>query len=274
VLVQAKTFQKTRKYITANLETWLSQLPTVTHDATPTNYPPPQVHQKYFDDDDDSSSGQASYMSSCAQSYGSFNEGDDANEAYFAHQESTNNNSYADVARHATRNDGLSGKEIQFKATKLELRSIIATLQKEVNELKGSQTPSTVTAKITTPSSEAAQLTTRMEQFEDSVTTMMNRMSDMLEGNDSKKKAVNYSDVSHRDKRVDHRTTPDRHPPAQIAPRELYVDNGDGSKSSVGYAAMPGQLGYRKVQILQEDEYPHQGHPYRHTRQQQLLQQQ
>jgi hypothetical protein len=272
VLVQEKTFKKTRKYITANLDTWLSQIPTDTHDTTPSNYPPPQVHQKYSDDDDDSS-GQASYMSSCAQSYGSFNEGDETDETYFIPQESTNHNSYANVARQAIHNEGLSGKEIQFKATELELRSIIATLQKEVNELKGAQTPSTVTAETTTPSSETVQLTTRMEQFEDSVTTMMNRMSDMLEGNDSKQKALDYSDASHRDKRVDNRTTPDRHPPARQEPRELYLDNGDGSKFSVGYAAMPGQLGYRKVQILQEDEYPHHGHPYRHTRQQQLQQQ-
>jgi hypothetical protein len=69
-----------RKRYTVYLKAWFRDLPEDQLDSIPAGFPIPHIYQKHgYDDDDDSSSGHASYMSSCAQSYGSFedNIGDD-----------------------------------------------------------------------------------------------------------------------------------------------------------------------------------------------------
>ncbi len=84
-----------------------------------------------------------------------------------------------------------------------------------------------------------------------------------------------------RSKRADNRHTPERHPgkaetsQAALEPRELWMDNGDGSTFSVGYAAMPGQLGYPQSQLMLPGQIPLQGYPYHqpHQHQQELTNQ-
>jgi hypothetical protein len=278
VLVKAKTFHQTRKFIATNLQAWIDTYPSTLHDMTPKNYPKPQVNQRQGADDDDDSSGHASYMSSCAQSYGSFDDGDATDTAFYDPPARNNHFSYADAARQTQSNntDSLSGQAIQFQATEKELRSIIANLQKEVQELKGAQTPSTVTADQSTPNSESAQLATRMDNFENNVTNMMNRMSEMLSSKETRQaQSDTLESPPHRSKRADTRHTPERHygnaatSQAALEPRELWMDNGDGSKSSVGYAAMPGQLGYPRSQLILPGQIPLQGYPYHHPHQHQ-----
>jgi hypothetical protein len=71
-LVTDGSFKSNRKYLTANIKQWVIDMPTEELGPVVTGFPIPQVYQKnQYEHDDDSSSGQASYMSSCAQSYGS-----------------------------------------------------------------------------------------------------------------------------------------------------------------------------------------------------------
>jgi hypothetical protein len=70
-----------------------------------------------------------------------------------------------------------------------------------------------VTAETLLPTQnlEAEKLTTRMDTFENNVTNMMNIMSDMLEGKESKKKSVENEDkTTRRNKRANNWQTPDR----------------------------------------------------------------
>jgi hypothetical protein len=277
ILVKARTFHKTRKYIATNLQVWLDSYPDHIHDTTPTNYPKPQVNQRYTDDDGDNSSGQASYMSSCAQSYGSFDDGKEIDEAFYVPPEANTHFLYADAVTQSTAAStaSLTGQALQFKATENEQRDIIATLQHEVQELKGGQTPSTVTAENSTATTEASQLAAGMDTFESNVTSMMNQMSAMLSGASRHQSGDTESRTTHQDKQADSRLTPERptHNNTTIQPetepRELWMDNGDGSTFSVGYAALPGQLGYPRSQLLVPGQVPMHGHPYHHPHQHQ-----
>jgi hypothetical protein len=260
VIIQEKAFMKGRKLIAANLHKWIRAYPAALHETTPDTFPPPQVNQKYADDDDDSS-GHASYMSSCAQSYGTVDDTDVMEEIYF-YPPSNNNNahSYADAARKGNTTSAKakpSETEIKLAATETELRSIILTLQNEVRALKGAQTPSTVT-EVSTPASEASKLSSRMDQFENNVhniQTMMAQMQEMMRNNQNKRNTeeedVAYTQIQHQSKRADTRSTPERHDDyhngylTQPTERRLeYADNGDGSTFSVGYAQGSPQGGW------------------------------
>jgi hypothetical protein len=225
-------------------------------------------------------------MSSCAQSYGSFEDGKEIDGAFYEPPAVNTRFSYADAVTQSTAAStaSLTGQALQFKATENELRDIIATLQHEVQELKGAQTPSTVTAENSTMATDAAHLAARMDTFESNVTSMMNQMSEMLSGASRHSSGDNASrpthqdnrtDNRHRDKRTDNRLTPERpnHTNTtiqpEIEPRELWMDNGDGSTFSVGYAALPGQLGYPRSQLLVPGQVPMHGHPYHHPHQHQ-----
>jgi hypothetical protein len=73
VLVTEKTFKSVCKVLTSKILTWVGNLPDEVLENIPSDFPDPKVYQKNeYVGDDDSSSGQASYMSSCAQSYGSY----------------------------------------------------------------------------------------------------------------------------------------------------------------------------------------------------------
>jgi hypothetical protein len=75
VLVMETTFKSIWKTLTSKIPTWVSNLPAEIIANIPVDFPASKVYQKNdYDGDDDSSSGQASYMSSCAQSYGSFDD--------------------------------------------------------------------------------------------------------------------------------------------------------------------------------------------------------
>jgi hypothetical protein len=170
------------KYISTNLQTWISTYPVTLYNTTPEHFPPAQVSQKYAGDDDHNS-GHASYMSSCAQSYGSFEDTYTTDEAFFNPPGNSNASSYADAVKQAQPPDprsNPSGTEIEFTATNKELRSIITNLWNEVQELNGGiQTPSTTT-EVTSPEPEITRLKSRMDTFESNITKWMNTMSDML----------------------------------------------------------------------------------------------
>jgi hypothetical protein len=85
ILVKELDFKSIRKRFLSKIQAWIRALPSEIQATIPDSFPPPKVYQKNgFDDndDDDSRYGQASYMSSCAQSYASFDD-DDANEQYY-----------------------------------------------------------------------------------------------------------------------------------------------------------------------------------------------
>jgi hypothetical protein len=75
VLVTEGAFKRIRKLLNSKLQSWINDLPDDMIENIPPEFPEPKVYQKHnYEGDDDSSSGQASYMWSCAQSYGSFDD--------------------------------------------------------------------------------------------------------------------------------------------------------------------------------------------------------
>jgi hypothetical protein len=256
VIVKEKGFATTRKYIASNLQTWIHTYPATLHDSTPDHFPPPQVSQKYADADDDSS-GQASYMSSCAQSYGSVEDLDTETAFFYTPDTRSNIPSYADIVKQTpisavTQTHPTPGSNIEFNATDRELRAIIANLQKEVQQLKSQapaqtpSTPSTVT-EATIPDSVSTQLTARMNTFENNVTKWMTDMSIMMnrppypqqtsralvdtrhhqqkrppdDYSSPPRRPLNYaSPASHHSKRHDNRGTPERGDPMQTQPTD------------------------------------------------------
>jgi hypothetical protein len=266
VIIKEKAFLTGRKLIAANLQKWMQTLPASLHETTPADFPPPRVNQKYADEEDDSS-GHASYMSSCAQSYGTFQEDDTLDEAFFCppSNERTYTHSYADAARNApsTNQNQLAVTEIQFSETETALRSVIQDLKNELRQLKGAQTPSTVTD-VSIPESEASKMRQRMDNFENnvqSIQTMMQGMQEMMRATTAKRnpqETPNQPQENHQAKRADTRGTPERashqnHNPqglsTQPSPQRIlqYADNGDGSMFPVwSVAAPPG--GYPQTQ--------------------------
>jgi hypothetical protein len=176
ILVNEPAFKPIRKRFNKNLQDWVCDLSPELQSTIPDTFPAPKVHQKngYDDDDDDSSFGQASYMSSCAQSYASF----DDNENHEQFHPPGKYNSYAsalsstlptpagtevhvpDIRRTSSAASNTSA-DVQTTAypttiANLQHEVTIAQLQAEIQILKanlrGANTPSTVT-EISTPMS-------------------------------------------------------------------------------------------------------------------------
>jgi hypothetical protein len=99
ILVQEKLFRKIRKTISTNITYWIRSLPAILCKTIPTSFPIPRVNQKFSNDADNLSAGHASYMSSCAQSYGSIDENDKAYAPYFKPHNETSCRSYAAVMK-------------------------------------------------------------------------------------------------------------------------------------------------------------------------------
>jgi hypothetical protein len=85
ILVKEFEFKSICKRLSTKLQVWVRELPHEIQANIPDSFPPPKVYQKndeYDDDNDGSSYGQASYMSSCAQSCASFDDNDDEDPHY------------------------------------------------------------------------------------------------------------------------------------------------------------------------------------------------
>jgi hypothetical protein len=177
ILVHEHNFKSIRKLLTKNIQDWVSNVPPAIQATIPDTFPAPKVYQKnsYNDDDDDSSFGQASYMSSCAQSYASFD--NDMDEQFFnppgkhssyasALSSTIPNPSGTDVLIPAKRravpaipaSPSVDAQATAYQTTiaNLQHEVIIAQLQAEIQTLKadlrGATTPSTVT-EMSTPMS-------------------------------------------------------------------------------------------------------------------------
>ncbi len=178
ILVQEKLFRKTRKAISTNITQWVRSLPAILRETIPTSFPTPQVSQKFSDEDDDSSAGQVSYMSSCAQSYGSIDENDDAYASYFEPPNETSYRSYAAVTKATplakTYPTTPTPETIEIR----EFRSIIKGLETELAVFKGMRTPSTVT-EISTPDTYLTNATARMDVFEANISELKDMMENM-----------------------------------------------------------------------------------------------
>jgi hypothetical protein len=152
VLVTENTFKSTRKVLTSKLLEWVNNLPDKMLEEIPSEFPEPQVHQKNaYAGDDDSSSGKASYMSSCAQSYGSFN--DNIVDAPYFHPPGRSSASALAGTNdpHIPLTERIKEVLVIPKASTTELPAdvTIASLQAKIKNLcqllLGAQTPSTVT---------------------------------------------------------------------------------------------------------------------------------
>jgi hypothetical protein len=171
ILVQEKAFSSVRKALSKSIGPWVRALPSVLRANTPSDFPAAQVNQKFFDTDDDSSAGQASYMSNCAQSYGTLDDTGDSEFKFFSLSNDRPATSYADAVK---RNTTMSTPSVDTATThpetveikshssqiaELKAEITIANLQAEVLRLKtqmqshvDAQTPSTVTeASVETP---------------------------------------------------------------------------------------------------------------------------
>jgi hypothetical protein len=84
ILVTDNTFKQIRKRFMSHLQGWILHLPDNVQDDIPIGFPAPKLYQKNnYNNDDGSSYGQDSYMSSCAQRYGSF-DGASADKQFFS----------------------------------------------------------------------------------------------------------------------------------------------------------------------------------------------
>jgi hypothetical protein len=96
IIVQSKKLKAARKTIASLLKTWIRDLRTRLRESIPEHFPIPQINQKFGDNDDNESrDGHVSYMSSCAQSYGSYDNTDESTVAFFTPSNKTNSQSYA-----------------------------------------------------------------------------------------------------------------------------------------------------------------------------------
>jgi hypothetical protein len=249
VLVTEEAFKTIRKSFTAKIATWANALPESLLSEIPPEFPLPSVYQKNgYEGDDDSSSGQDSYMSSCAQSYGSFDETNTDEEYY-----SPPGRSYASV---------LSGyrdppvaeriKEVRIPAkskpnhatiSSIQATAKIAILEEEIKSLrtliKGAQTPSTVTE---TSAPDKSSQDDRITNIEANMAMMTSQFSNWM--SELRQRDVNASNITtlattaqppqpseslpsnqktdrleettptrptrHQSKRIDNRTTPER----------------------------------------------------------------
>jgi hypothetical protein len=261
VLVQEKGFITTRKYIATNLPLWLTSYPQPLHENTPDHFPAPQVSQKYADLDDDSS-GQASYMSSCAQSYGSLEDLDSDAAMFYSPDSRSTTPSYADVVKQTHPSDAVNRRTTKSSASidtatthpeTVEIRSqqtqiaelkaeiTIANLQAEVQRLTAqmkahidAQTPSTVTAasaEIPSPIGD------RMAKIENSMELLTATFTKWMEkdinssGSQSltalskrQNQYTNASPSSNQSKKRDTRLTPTRDDPMYTQPTGMDTD--------------------------------------------------
>ena len=169
VLVNKGSFKAARKLYSAKLSQWSLCLPEEITSLIPPDFPDPQIYQKRGYSDEESSAGQASYMSSCAQSYGSLGDtgGTYDDKQYFHPPGQSPTTLYADALTgnrsSATKSPPMAPplptpvditayrKEIadlQAEVTIAKLRAEIKALQTQVQ----AQTPSTVT-EASTPGS-------------------------------------------------------------------------------------------------------------------------
>jgi hypothetical protein len=200
IIVKESEFKTIRKRLAANVHTWVLALPVEVQANTPDSFPPPKVHQKngYDDEDDDESSyGQASYMSSCAQSYASFDDNDD-DEQFLSPpgtKYTSSGLSYASALAgyQAPPTDTRMEVLVPSKATPRESQQILASIQDavkianleaEIISLKtlliGATTPSTVTETstpdISSTNERMSMLETNMETMTKQFTTWMQEM--------------------------------------------------------------------------------------------------
>jgi hypothetical protein len=242
ILVRESSFKTIRKTLTKQISSWVNDLSVDILDNIPPDFPKPTVFQKNtYEGDDDSSSGQASYMSSCAQSYGSF---DDtiAEEQYF----SPPGRSYASaLTGHTPPAIERITEVLVPTATRAELQAnaTIASLQAEIKSLRtlllGATTPSTVTEssapeQTTANDARMATIEHNMENMTKQFTMWMTELRQNEHGhgpptNDSRansspphdndtimddkqqnKSPSDNAPTSHRSKRTDTRDTPER----------------------------------------------------------------
>ena len=240
ILVKEASFKDTRKRFTKHIKSWVQDLHVDTESLT-VGFPAPQVYQKNpSDNDDDSSFGQASYMSSCAQSYGSF---DSTDEALFQPPSSGRFSSYA-AALSSEKSPQLTPtqasqkpidltiptnvelKEYQSTIANLQSEVTIATLQAEIKQLRaqlvGAHTPSTVT-EMSQPTLTNTD-TSRMDSLETSMAAMAVEFTKWMtevrhlvqppaESDQGTKHFQTDRDeqtLSQKSKRADTRSTPDR----------------------------------------------------------------
>jgi hypothetical protein len=276
ILVTEDAFKIIRKTITAKLVTWVNALPENLQADLPPTFPSPQVYQKNgYAGDDDSSSGQDSYMSSCAQSYGSF---DDtiADDEYY----SPPGRSYASV---------LSGqdpsnlteriKEVRIPSkppankpsnASIQASEKIASLEAEIKNLrtllKGAQTPSTVTETSAPDRSAHDAHDDRMTNIENNMALMTTQFSTWMA--EMRQNEQSYGSTPHtavgpfqimqepapspsskndrplestptrESKRTDTRTTPDRRDPSSSAMQVELFPN----ESTSGLISQPPQI--------------------------------
>jgi hypothetical protein len=257
VIVKAEKFHEARKLLSKELKQWTATESEIIKATTPDYYPIPQVNRKFGnDDDDESSSGQDSYMSSCAQSYASFDETDASNTQYYTPISTSTTKSYAEATRqkqsHTVHEVHVPKEkfEVETQSTR-DLKMIIRGLEAKIATLElGQQTPSTVTA-MSTPDT---QTTARLDKFETSMiqfTEMMSEVKTFMaesttqraldkqnqaarESSHSKRasadpplqhpplpnNSAHYSSPSHQSKRADTRRTPERDDPMMTQPSD------------------------------------------------------
>ena len=212
-------------------------------------FPPPQVYQKNpYSDDDDSSFGQDSYMSSCAQSYGSFDNNDDSDDEHIS-APTPRFNSYATaLASTTTRGSNTPRTQAPTPPSRLpqdvnvnvaaytpemaQLQSevTIGNLQAEIKLLRAqlldAQTPSTVTATSQPVSNEQdrmASIEASMSAMSSQFATWMTEVRHIARPPSSSSQGTKYSQEftaeppnSQQSKRADTRQMPDRPQPMQI----------------------------------------------------------
>ena len=194
VIVREGAFKSAHKRFTSQIPLWFRDLPSDLIESIPNGFLTPKVHQKNgYEDDDDSSSGQDSYMSSCAQSYGSFD--DNITDAEF-YDPPSQNRSYAAALTGSTLQSPAVTEIIvpvrgspREQETK-EYHSVIAGLQADVtianlqaqvkslqHQLLGAQTPSTVTESSAPESSGASD---RMAKLESNMAIMTSQFTEWM----------------------------------------------------------------------------------------------
>ncbi len=282
ILVDVQHFKSAKKQISTNLKHWIRSLSSIIREDIPTHFPIPQVNQKYGDDEDDSSAGHASYMSLCAQSYGSYDEADELNEQYFTPSNESNSKSYAAVVQSKK-----PPKQTVNEDQSQESRRMIASLQAEVASLKlerGNQTPSTVTA-ATTPDNDTNERLQKVETSMKEINSWMAEMCalmrktkhDTTESNDriendvqrdsgNKHATVENSPTKHQSKRANTRTTPTRN----MHPQQLFVENDPGGGNYGGYGGGYNQGNYVLPPPTQQG---YNGYPYHMGQHPQSIQQ-
>ena len=177
IVVKETDFKAVRKSLSSRLSQWVNLCPSNIRDTPSPNFPPPQVYQKYATtDDNDSSSGQVSYMSSCAQSYGSLDDNDAADNHYFQPAE-TNGISYAAAVRQRDSPMAPTVTEVNVPMNPGIAHQLMSmqTNLKILQDRVGPNTPSTVT-EASTSEANATLFTNRLDKFENNLQNLQLEM--------------------------------------------------------------------------------------------------